>query len=60
MRRNKLEEYNDYLCLLYTSKQLRDEGVLTETEFQKQKDLLLNPGWEEFVVDFEAEEGKED
>ena len=41
-------------------KQLRDEGVLTDAEFQKQKDLLLNPGWEEFVVDFEAEEGKED
>jgi len=36
-------------------KQLRDEGVLTEAEFQKQKDLLLNPGWDEFVVDFDVE-----
>ena len=37
-------------------KQLRDEGILTETEFQKQKELLLNPGWDEFVVDFDVEE----
>ena len=41
-------------------KQLRDEGVLTDAEFQKQKELLLNPGWDEFIVDFDSEEDEAD